>query len=198
MRRSSSNLVDSADSLFHRCVYSRSLLSSLPRFGLCLLLVAMALPIALLAQTASTGAVAGTITDQSGAGVAGATVRLTNAATGEVHEVASRQNGNYLAPLLAPGGYQVEVSKSGFKTIVRTGIQVLVTETQTVDVVIQVGEVSERVVIRAEADILQTEGAALGNVTDEKMVEGLPLVTRNYTQILALSPGVSADVNDAS
>jgi hypothetical protein len=193
MRRSSSNLVDSADSLFH---YSAP--RFLSHFVLCLLFAAITLPPALLAQTASTGAVAGTITDQSGAGVAGATVRLTNAATGEVHEVASRQNGNYLAPLLAPGGYQIEVSKSGFKTIVRTGIQVVVTETQTVDVVIQVGEVSERVVIRAEADILQTEGAALGNVTDEKMVEGLPLVTRNYTQILALSPGVSADVNDAS
>src|SRR5215467_2901859 len=198
MRRSRFNLVGSADILFRHSAHLRSLLSSLTLLLLGLLLVAIALPSSLVAQTASTGAVAGTITDQSGAAVAGATVRLTSAATGEVHEVASRQNGSYLAPLLAPGGYQIEVSKSGFKTIVRTGIQVVVTETQTADVVIQVGDVSERVVIRADADILQTEGAALGNVTDEKMVESLPLVTRNYTQILALSPGVSADVNNAA
>jgi len=166
---------------------------------LCFLLwVVAALTPALLAQTASTGAVAGTITDQSGAGVGGAIVRLTNSSTGEVHEVASSQNGTYLAPLVAPGVYQIEVSKSGFKTIVRTGIRVVVTETRTADVAIQVGEVSERVVISADAEILQTEGAALGYVTDEKSVEGLPLVTRNYTQIMALSPGISADVNDAS
>lgn len=168
-------------------------------FIFCFLLSVVAvLTPALLAQTASTGAVTGTITDQSGAGVGGATVRLTNAATGEVHEVPSQQNGSYLVPLLAPGTYQIEVSKSGFKTIVRTGIRVVVTETQTADVAIQVGEISERVVISADAEILQTEGAALGYGTDEKSVEGLPLVTRNYTQILALSPGISADVNDAS
>jgi len=151
-----------------------------------------------VAQTASTGAMAGTVTDQTGGGVAGAVVRLTNEATGEVHEVVSQQNGNYLAPLLTPGSYQVEVSKTGFRTMVRKGIRVAVTETQSVDLVFQVGEVSERVVVEADARILQTEGAALGHVTDQRMVEGLPLVTRNYTQILALSPGVSADVNDAS
>jgi hypothetical protein len=150
------------------------------------------------AQTASTGAVGGAITDQSGGGIVGASIRLTNTATGEVHELTSQQNGSYLAALLVPGTYQIEVSKPGFKTMVRTGIRVVVTETQTVDLLFQVGEVSERVVVRADADILQTEGAALGHVTDEKLVEGLPLVTRNYTQILALSPGISADVSDAS
>ena len=150
------------------------------------------------AQTASTGAVGGTITDQSGGGVAGASIRLMNVATGEVHELSSQQNGNYLTTLLVPGTYELEVSKTGFKTMVRTGIQIVVTETQTVDLIVQVGEISDRVVVHADADILQTEGAALGHVTDERMVEGLPLVTRNYTQILALSPGISADVNDAS
>src|SRR5215469_2164441 len=170
----------------------------LGRLVLCLFLGCISMAPALLAQTASTGAVAGTITDQSGAGVAGATVRLINAATGEAQEAASRQNGSYLVPLLAPGAYQIEISKAGFKTTVRTGIQVVVTETQTADVSIQVGDVSERVEISADADILQTEGAALGNVTNERMVEGLPLVTRNYTQILGLSPGVSADVNNAA
>jgi hypothetical protein len=77
------------------------------------------------AQTSSTGAVTGTITDQSGGAVAGAAVKLTNAATGEVYQFTSRQNGSYLAPLLAPGDYQIEVSKTGFKTMVRTGIRVV-------------------------------------------------------------------------
>jgi hypothetical protein len=149
------------------------------------------------AQTASTGAVNGMIVDQSGATVAQAKIRVTNDATGEVHEFTSQQNGNYLAPLLTPGSYQLEVSKSGFKTVVRKGIQVVVTETETANVVLVVGALSDRVVVNADAEILQTENAALGHVTDQHMVENLPLVTRNYTQLLDLSPGVSADVNNA-
>jgi hypothetical protein len=150
------------------------------------------------AQTASTGAVNGTIVDQSGATVAQAKIRVTNDATGEAQEFTSQQNGNYLAPLLTPGSYQLEASKSGFKTVVRKGIQVVVTETETANVVLVVGALSDRVVVTADAEILQTESAALGHVTDQNMVENLPLVTRNYTQILDLSPGVSADVNDAA
>jgi hypothetical protein len=150
------------------------------------------------AQTASTGAVNGTIVDQSGATVAQAKIRVTNDATGEVHEFTSQQNGSYLAPLLTPGSYQLEVSKSGFKTVVRKGIQIVVTETETANVVLVVGALSDRVVVTADAEILQTESAALGHVTDQQMVDNLPLVTRNYTQILDLSPGVSADVNDAA
>jgi hypothetical protein len=150
------------------------------------------------AQTASTGAIAGTVTDQSGGVVTAAAVRVTNVATGETREFNSQHNGSYLAPLLTPGTYRIEASKNGFKTILRTGVQVIVTETQTVDLILQLGAISERIDIIADANILETENAALGHVTDEKMVEGLPLVTRNYTQILGLSPGVSADVNDAS
>jgi outer membrane receptor protein involved in Fe transport len=151
-----------------------------------------------LAQTASTGAIGGTVTDQSGGVVTEADVRVTNEATGETRDFKSHRNGSYLASLLPPGAYRIETSKAGFKTTVRTGVQVVVTETLTVDLALQLGSVSERVDIVADANILETENAALGHVTDGKMVEGLPLVTRNYTQILGLSPGVSADVNDAS
>jgi hypothetical protein len=150
------------------------------------------------AQTASTGALVGTVSDQSGGGVAGAIVRVINVATGDTSEFTSQRNGGYVAPLLLPGTYRIEASKTGFKTIVLTGIEVSVTESKTVDLVFQLGEVSERVIINAEAGLMETESATLGHVTDERLVETLPLVTRNYTQILGLSPGVSADVNDAS
>jgi hypothetical protein len=72
-----------------------------------------------------------------------------------------------------------------------------VTETRTLNVALQVGSVSESVQVDSSTEQLQTQSSALGHVTNEEMVENLPLVTRNYTQIIALSPGVAADVTNA-
>ena len=149
------------------------------------------------AQTSFTGALTGIVTDPSGAIVPGATVRVINVATGDSHSFVSQTNGSYLAPFLAPGAYRVEVSKNGFKTVNLTGISIAVTETSTLNVRLEIGEVSQNVTVTTEAQLLQTQNQALGHVTDQRMVEGLPLVTRNYTQIINLSPGVSSDVNDA-
>ncbi len=149
------------------------------------------------AQTSFTGALTGIVTDPSGAIVPGATVRVINVATGDSHSFVSQTNGSYLAPFLAPGAYRVEVSKNGFKTVNLTGISIAVTETSTLNVTLEIGEVSQNVTVTTEAQLLQTQNQALGHVTDQRMVEGLPLVTRNYTQIINLSPGVSSDVNDA-
>src|SRR5579864_6666076 len=71
------------------------------------------------AQTASTGAISGTITDPSGALLAGASVKVSNETTGESRTVVSGRDGSFLAPLLLPGKYRVEVSTTGFKTLVR-------------------------------------------------------------------------------
>lgn len=150
-----------------------------------------------LAQTAATGALTGTVTDPSGGVVPGATVHVVNVATGDSHTFVSQSNGSYLAPFLAPGAYRVEVSKNGFKTVSLTGVSIAVAETSTLNVKLELGEVAQNVTVSTEAQLLQTQNQALGHVTDERMVEGLPLVTRNYTQILNLSPGVSSDVNDA-
>lgn len=150
------------------------------------------------AQTADTGAIAGTVTDASGAAVPDAAIKVVNTATGDAQDVVSQSNGSYKASLLLPGTYRIEVSKTGFKTEVLTGITIAVTETGTTNVKLQVGEITQSVTVNAQADILQTNSPALGHVTDERTVENLPLVTRNYTQILGLSPGVSADVNNAA
>jgi Carboxypeptidase regulatory-like domain/TonB dependent receptor len=150
------------------------------------------------AQTADTGAVAGTVTDSSGGAVPDATIKVVNEATGDTHDVVSQENGSYKALLLLPGTYRIEVSETGFSTEVLAGIAISVTETSTTNIKLQVGEVAQSVTVHAQPDILQTNSAALGHVTDERMIESLPLVTRNYTQILGLSPGVSGDVNDAA
>jgi hypothetical protein len=147
-------------------------------------------------QTASTGALTGKVTDQSGAVVEGAQVAVTSEATGQKQTVVSRRDGSYIVPLLAPGSYRIEISRSGFKAAVKPGLQITVTETARLNVQLAVGAVNTEVIINAVAPILQTDSAALGQVTSGEQIRELPLVTRNYTQIIALNPGVAADVNN--
>lgn len=150
------------------------------------------------AQTAGTGAISGVITDASGAVVPGATVTVTNAATGDTRTVKSTPEGNYSATLLPPGTYSVTVSKEGFKESKHTGIVVSVTETQALTIKLEVGSTSQTVEVSASASILQTESPSLGRVTNGEMVETLPLVTRNFSQIIGLSPGVNAEITNAA
>jgi Carboxypeptidase regulatory-like domain len=161
----------------------------------CLLL---SIPGLVSAQTASTGALSGTITDNAGAVVPEVNVTMTNEATGEARTVMSQQNGGYVIPLLAPGSYRLEFSKTGFKTAVKTEFEINVTEHARFDIRLELGTVQEQVTVASEAQLLQSESSALGRVTDRALVSNLPLVTRNYTQIVTLSPGISAGVTNAT
>ena len=152
----------------------------------------------LMSQTAATGALKGVVTDPSGSVVPGVTVKVTSAATGQTRTAITQGNGSYLVPLLPPETYRVEASNKSFKTVVLEDVHVNVTETRTLDVRLQMGSVTETVTVKAEPPQLDTTSSALGHITDERMVENLPLVTRNYTQILGLSPGVSGEVNNSA
>ncbi|HEU4389467.1 MAG TPA: carboxypeptidase regulatory-like domain-containing protein, partial [Blastocatellia bacterium] len=150
------------------------------------------------AQTAGTGALAGTVADPNGAVIAEVRVTITNEVTGESRSVLSLQNGNYTIPLLQPGRYAVEFIKPGFKKAIKNGLRINVTETARLDVQLEIGAVQEQVNVAAGAQLLQTESSALGRVTDREVINDLPLVTRNYTQIVSLSPGVATNVNNAT
>ena len=128
-------------------------------------LLAAAKPAA-LAQTAGTGALAGIVTDVSGAVVADADIAVVSESTGERRTTVSRSNGIYLVPLLPPGSYRVSVSKTGFKLWVNSGIPVHVTETAALNVKLEVGSVKETVEVTGAGEQLQTETSALGRVTD--------------------------------
>jgi hypothetical protein len=150
-----------------------------------------------LAQTAGTGAIAGAITDPNSAVVGGASISAIDMTTGEKRTVVSSSTGTYLVPLLPPATYRVEVSKSGFKLSVNADVPVHITETTTVNVKLEIGATRETVEVKANSELLKTEQSTLGNVVDQKEVSALPLVTRNYSQILGLSPGVSAETFNA-
>jgi hypothetical protein len=162
------------------------------------LLLLSLLSAAAYGQTAGTGAIAGVVSDPSGAVVSQATIKVTNNQTGEQRTAVSASGGNYTVPLLPPGTYMVEVSKSGFKTSTYRAVTVNVTETAPLNTQLQVGAISETVEVTGQEEQLQTESSAAGRVTDEKIVESMPLVTRNFTQIIGLSTGVSTDVTNAA
>ena len=107
-------------------------------------------------------------------------------------------DGIYKFTLLPPGSYKVRFAAMGFKTAEVSSVQLNVTETPSLDRTLDVGAQSEEVTIEASAETLQTQTSTLGTTVGEKVMTALPLSNRNYTQILGLSAGVNATVNNAT
>ncbi|HEV2386297.1 MAG TPA: carboxypeptidase-like regulatory domain-containing protein [Candidatus Acidoferrales bacterium] len=149
-------------------------------------------------QTASTGAVTGTVSDPSGAVIPGAQVTLTDLATGAVRTAAADANGSYTFSLVPPGQYKLTFSWTGFKTLTSPAITVNVTETAVFNGKMEVGSSAQSVVVTAGAQLLQTQSTTLGTLVSNTTITDIPLTTRNYTQVLSLSSGVTADVTNAS
>jgi outer membrane receptor protein involved in Fe transport len=155
--------------------------------------LALILTFAATAHAQVTGVIAGVVTDESGAVMPGVTVAVTNVATNQTRTVVTGPDGYYSLPLLQPGRYQVTVSLSGFKTVIREDISVTVESTSRVDARLTVGNVEESVTVSdTEAPLVETASSTLGIVIDEKKIAELPLNGRNFTQLGSLIPGVIA------
>ena len=152
----------------------------------------------LLAQSAGTGALTGTVTDPTGAVVPNVTVTLTSADTNQARSANTGADGTYKFGLLPPGTYRVRFAAPGFKTSEIGGVTINVTETPTLDRALEVGAQSEQVTVEASVETVQTASSTLGTVVGSRAATALPLSTRNYTQILGLSAGVSGSVNNAT
>ena len=152
----------------------------------------------LSAQTGGTGALSGAITDPTGAMVVGAQVKVTNAVTGDTRTVQTNDHGLYVASLLSPGQYSVEVTRQGFKMAASPNVQVIVAETTVLNIRLETGTVTQTITVASSTEQLQTQSSELGRVTDSRMIQNLPLVTRNYTQIIGLNPGVAQEANNAA
>jgi hypothetical protein len=129
--------------------------------------------------------------------IAGSTVTLTNGAT-VTRKQTTDANGSYTFGLLPPGDYKVSISAPGFKTAEVPSVKVNVSETGVLSQPLQVGEQTQQVQVSANAEVIQTETSTLGGVVGTQTITDLPLVTRNYQQILSLSPGVEASVSDGT
>ncbi|HUI76800.1 MAG TPA: TonB-dependent receptor [Bryobacteraceae bacterium] len=152
----------------------------------------------LMAQSAGTGALAGTVSDASGAVVPNVAVTVTNTDTNQARTTNTDAQGNYKFTLLPPGTYRVRFSAVGFKTAEVPAVTVNVTETPVLDRSLEVGTQAESVLVQAEAAVLETQNSTLGTVVGSQSVTGLPLTNRNYTQILSMSAGANVSVNNAA
>ena len=152
----------------------------------------------LMAQTAGTGGLTGTVTDPSGAVVANATVTATSTDTGQARTTMTGVDGLYKFGLLPPGNYRVRIQAAGFKPTEFPSVTVTVTETAVLNSTLEVGTQTQSVTVEGEVQAVQTESSAMGAVVNGNTVESLPLSTRNYTNILAISTGANADVVNAT
>jgi len=143
------------------------------------------------AQSPTTGRIEGIVKDPNGAVIPGAEVKILNKGTGDVRTINTDEAGHYAIPLLPPGLYRVSISASGFSTAIIDAADVLITETTLVNASLVVqGVIVDPIPVRI-APLIQTDGPQLGRVVDSRMIAELPLASRNFTQILSLSPGVA-------
>ncbi len=133
----------------------------------------------------------GQVTDSSGAVVPGATVRVVNIDTNAVLETRTNDAGNYEVPFLLPGNYSIKVERTGFKTASREGVRLSLNARVTLDFVLEVGSAVETVTVTADAPLLATAGADLGQVVSSTYIQTATVaLTRNVLDLAKLAPGV--------
>jgi hypothetical protein len=138
------------------------------------------------------GTVLGTVTDSSGAAIAGATVTVKNTATGLTRTVTTSDDGSYSAPELPIGTYTVTVEKSGFKSSVVTDVIVQVSSDRRTDVTMQPGEVAQTIEVSGSTlPQVNSTNDTLGGIIESKAVTNLPVNGRDYTKLIFLVPGVA-------
>jgi hypothetical protein len=152
----------------------------------------------LSAQSAGTGSLTGTVTDASGAVVPNVTVTATSVATGSAHGTSTGADGVYRFSLLPPGKYSVTFRAQQFKPVEIPAVTINVTETEVLNQTLEVGGETQVITVEAQAPLVDTATSTLGTLVGSQTITSLPLTNRNYTQVLDLSAGVSASVNNAS
>ncbi|HUA14351.1 MAG TPA: carboxypeptidase-like regulatory domain-containing protein [Verrucomicrobiae bacterium] len=151
--------------------------------GLCILTVALMLaPIA--SGQENQGAIAGNVTDPTGALITGAKLTAKNRSTGAVYGAVSSSAGAYRFPNVNIGTYDVTVSATGFKTVTLTGIVVQVATTSALDVKLSPGAITESVVVNADAPTVQSESADIGTVVGTTQILNLPLALGSTVQAM--------------
>jgi hypothetical protein len=149
-------------------------------------------------QAPGTGAITGRVFDPAGLVVSGAKVSVVNDSTQVTRSILTAPTGEFIVPLLVPGSYSVTVSASGFEEKTARAVSVVVSEISVIEFHLSVANVGVNVIVDPTVALAQTESSALGRAVDQQMIEAIPLSNRNFTQILALSPGVVVGLPDAT
>jgi Carboxypeptidase regulatory-like domain/TonB-dependent Receptor Plug Domain len=163
-------------------------------FSVFVVLLSVTLATPVFAQK-TTGTIRGIVTDTSGAAIVGATVTITNTATGDVRTVKTNEQGEYVAPEMRAGMYEVRAKQPNFKEAIAKDVELNVASIRVVNPVLQVGRVEEAVEVQANTVQVETSTGTVGNVIDGTQVRELPLNGRSFVQLTQLMPGVSPAAN---
>jgi hypothetical protein len=146
---------------------------------------------ALFAQSTS-ATVTGTVTDQTGASIGAAAISVANDATGVNRQTRTSDSGNYAVSLLPAGVYRITVVRDGFRPVTRSSIELKVDQVARIDFTLEVGGVTEKIEVTADAPLLDSETSALGQVVDQDKIVNLPLNGRMTFRLVQLTPGILA------
>src|SRR6266852_735976 len=138
--------------------------------------------------------VVGTITDPSGAAVANATITITHTETGKVYHLTSSSDGQYAAPDLPIGHYNIKVEAAGFKAAEQKGVVLQVGDRTRLDYQMAVGGASETVTVEANAVRVQTDSGEVSNVITDQQLAQISVNGRSIYQLAALTPGASSEI----
>ena len=136
------------------------------------------------------GNINGLVSDSSSAAVAGADVVAVNDGTGVQYTAKSNGEGIYVLPNLPPGPYRIQVSKVGFKTIIKPDIALKVQDALSINFTLPVGAFHEILTVHGGAPVVDTESATVSTVVDRQFAENLPMNGRSFQSLIDLTPGV--------
>jgi outer membrane receptor protein involved in Fe transport len=162
----------------------------------CHFVLALAVASAARGQTGASSGLSGRVTDATGASVSGVAVTIARPEAGFERTTTTNDAGDWEARFLPTGVYILSFERPGFRMHKRDGVAVTTGQIAALDVVLEVGDVTEEVAVRADARMISADSAAVVRTLDRKELEGLPTSARNITQLLAIEPGVSADISE--
>ncbi|HMJ63270.1 MAG TPA: carboxypeptidase regulatory-like domain-containing protein, partial [Bryobacteraceae bacterium] len=150
------------------------------------------------AQLANTTALTGTITDSSGASVPDVAVKAVNKATQDTYNAKTNPDGNFTIQFIRIGAYSITATKDGFSSVTQDGIQIDANQTVRTNFTLQIGSVSQNVVVTAGAPSVSTDNAAAKETVSTRAVVELPLNGRNVLSIATSTPGVLPGLKPAN
>ena len=179
-----------------------SMSSAMPAIGrptaICLCAIAILLGVTITTfSQGNAGRILGTVSDQTGGAIAGATVTVTDTARNATRTLTTDASGSYNAPDLTPSTYLIRAEAKGFKALERQNIVIEVGQDARVDLVLQPGEQTQTVTVTEAVPLMNTTNAELGGTLQNQVMEDLPLNGRNFQNLLSLRPGVVKYVGNA-
>jgi hypothetical protein len=146
---------------------------------------------AIASTQSTTASISGVVTDSGQGVLAAVTINVTNVETGIVRSSQTDDHGRYRVSNLPPGDYEVQAEMTGFQTAIRRGIRLTIGRDADVDLTLQIGSLTDAIVVTGDAPLVDTSGGSLGQVVDSKTITELPLNGRDLTQLVTLQMGTT-------